>query len=317
MPELRHLRYFVAVAEELNFSRAAERLHMAQPPLSVAIRQLEQEIGTSLFLRTTREVRLTPAGVALLGGARRTIEEAEAAVTAAQRAAAGELGSLRVGYNWSSGFETLPTLGQALGHRHPDVELLAEEMRPNRMAAALRSATIDVVLALFPELFDEASYRTIRREPIVALLASSHPLAHAPQVELQSLAEECLLFPRELAPRLHDFYVHLCRNAGFEPKHSAESSRTRLTLGTWESSTAALLPRSVAGHLPRGVVAVRISAPSELLESQLVWRSETRNPVVAAFVELSSGVFSAAEARRHVAASQPPRSIASPSEVRE
>jgi DNA-binding transcriptional LysR family regulator len=290
---------------------------MAQPPLSVAIRQLEQEIGTSLFLRTTREVRLTPAGVALLGGARRTIEEAEAAVTAAQRAAAGELGSLRVGYNWSSGFETLPTLGQALSHRHPDVELLAEEMRPNRMAAALRSATIDVALALFPELFDEASYRTIRREPIVALLASSHPLAHAPQVELQSLAEECLLFPRELAPRLHDFYVHLCRNAGFEPKHSAESSRTRLTLGTWESSTAALLPRSVAGHLPRGVVAVRISAPSELLESQLVWRSETRNPVVAAFVELSSGVFSAAEARRHVAASQPPRSIASPSEVRE
>jgi DNA-binding transcriptional LysR family regulator len=317
MPELRHLRYFVAVAEELNFSRAAERLHMAQPPLSVAIRQLEQEIGTSLFLRTTREVRLTPAGVALLSGARRTIEQAEAAVTAAQRAAAGELGSLRIGYNWSSGFETLPALGRALSHRHPDVELLAEEMRPSRMAAALRSATIDVALALYPELSDELAYRTIRREPIVALLSSSHPLAAEPQMELQSLAEECLLFPRELAPRLHDFYVHLCRSAGFEPRQGTESSRTRLTLGTWESSTAALLPRSVSGHLPPGVVAVRISAPSEPLESQLVWRSETRNPMVAAFVELSSGVFSAAEARRQVAASQPPRSIASPSEVRE
>jgi DNA-binding transcriptional LysR family regulator len=181
------------------------------------------------------------------------------------------------------------------------------------MPDALLTGAIDVALALYPELVAELSYRPIRRERVVALLSQAHRLAREPEIELGALADEFLLFPRELAPRLHDFYVHLCRNAGFEPKHSAESSRTRLTLGTWESSTAALLPRSVAGHLPRGVVAVRISAPSELLESQLVWRSETRNPVVAAFVELSSGVFSAAEARRHVAASQPPRSIASPS----
>src|SRR5262245_2021554 len=122
MPELRHLRYFVAVAEELNFSRAAERLHMAQPPLSVAIRQLEQELGASLFVRTTHEVRLTEAGAAFLSGARRTLDEAQAAVTAAQRAAAGELGSLRVGYHWSARFETLPALGQAFGHRYPRVE---------------------------------------------------------------------------------------------------------------------------------------------------------------------------------------------------
>jgi DNA-binding transcriptional LysR family regulator len=295
MPELRHLRYFVAVAEELNFSRAAERLHMAQPPLSVAIRQLEQEIGASLFVRTTHEVRLTEAGVALLGGARRTLDEAQAAVTAAQRAATGELGRLRIGYNWSARFETLAALGQALSHRHPDVEMLAEEMRPNRMPVALRSGTIDIALALYPELADELSYRAIRREPVVALLASSHPLAHEPQVELAALAEECLLFPRELAPRLYDFYVHLCRSAGFEPKHGSESSRTRLTIGTWEASTAALLPQSISGHLPPSVVAVPISAPSELLESQLVWRSETRNPVVAAFIELASGVFPAAE----------------------
>src|SRR5262245_20006891 len=94
MLELRHLRYFVAVAEELNFSRAAERLHMAQPPLSVAIRQLEQELGTQLLTRTTREVRLTDAGEAFLNGTRRTLTEIERATADAERAAAGELGRL-------------------------------------------------------------------------------------------------------------------------------------------------------------------------------------------------------------------------------
>jgi DNA-binding transcriptional LysR family regulator len=295
MPELRHLRYFVAVAEELNFSRAAERLHMAQPPLSVAIRQLEQEIGASLFVRTTHEVRLTEAGTALLSGARRTLAEAQAAVTAAQRAAAGELGSLRIGYHWSARFETLPALGQAFRRRYPDVELLAEEMRPSGMPAALRSATIDVALALYPDLADGFSYRTIRREPVVAVLSSTHPLAGEPEVDLGALADECVLFPRELAPRLHDFYVGLCRSAGFEPKHGMESSRTRLTVGVWEASTAALLPRSVSHHLPSGVIAVRVSAPSDLLEDQLIWRSENENPAVAAFVGLSSSVFAAAE----------------------
>jgi LysR family transcriptional regulator, benzoate and cis,cis-muconate-responsive activator of ben and cat genes len=242
MPELRQLRYFVAVAEELNFSRAAERLHMAQPPLSVAIRQLEQELGTSLFVRTSREVRLTEAGVALLDGARRTLAEAEAAMVSARRAAAGEVGSLRIGYNWSARFDTLPALGQAFKRGHPDVELLAEEMRPNHMRPALRAGAIDVALALYPEVVAGLSYQTVRREPIVAVLSATHPLAREDRPGLEALADEFLLSPRELAPRLHDFYVGLCRQAGFEPKHSSESSRTRWTVGTWEASTAALLP---------------------------------------------------------------------------
>src|SRR5262245_39648391 len=203
MPELRHLRYFIAVAEELNFSRAANRLRMAQPPLSLAIRQLEQEIGASLFHRTSREVRLTEAGTALLAGARRTLSEADAAVSAARRAAAGEGGRLRIGHNWSSHFETLPALGRAFAVAHPDVELLTEEMRPNRMPPALRSGTIDVALALYPDVVGELSYLPVRRERIVAVLSSSHPLAHEEAIALGALADEFLLFPREFAPRLH------------------------------------------------------------------------------------------------------------------
>src|SRR5262249_25058000 len=125
---------------------------MAQPPLSVAIRQLEQEIGTSLFHRTSHEVRLTEAGAVLLDGARRTLAEAEGAVVAAQRAGAGHLGVLRVAYNWSSRFETLPALGKALRDSRPDVELVTEEMRTHRMPAALRSGAVDVALAVFPDV---------------------------------------------------------------------------------------------------------------------------------------------------------------------
>jgi DNA-binding transcriptional LysR family regulator len=291
VPELRHLRYFVAVAEELNFSRAAKRLQMAQPPLSVAIRKLEQEIGTSLFIRNSREVKLTEAGRALLPGARSTLAEADAALTAARRAGAGELGSLRIGYNWSARFDTLPRLGRAFQQHRPDVELLTEEMRPNRMSVALRSGAIDVALALFPEISGELSYRRIRRERVVAVLSSSHLLAREEEIRLDALAEEFLLFPRHIAPRLHDFYVNLCRSAGFEPKRGNESSRTRLTIGTWEASTTALLPQSVASNLPDGVVAIPISAPADLLETELVWRTDDESRIVAALLEVSGNVF--------------------------
>jgi DNA-binding transcriptional LysR family regulator len=291
MPELRHLRYFIAVAEELNFSRAAKRLHMAQPPLSVAIRKLEVEIGATLFERSTHEVRLTEAGAAFLAGARRTVAEAEAAVDAAKRAANGEVGSLRVGYNWSTGFETLPALGQAFVAVRPNVELLTEEMRPSRMASALVSGIIDIAVALFPDVVAELSYLTIRREPVVAVLSKSHRLAAAQTIELAALADEFLLFPRSVAPRLHDFYASLCRRAGFEPKQGRDSPRARWTLGTWDASTAALLPASVARELPEGVAAVFISDAADELETQLVWRADDHNAALAAFVETSSGVF--------------------------
>jgi DNA-binding transcriptional LysR family regulator len=294
MPELRHLRYFIAVAEELNFSRAAKRLHMAQPPLSVAIRKLEDEVGASLFERSTHEVRLTETGGVFLEGARRAVAEADAALDAARRAARGEVGSLRVGYNWSARFETLPAVGQAFSAARPDVELLTEEMRPNRMTPALRGGAIDVAVALFPDVVAELSYRTIRREPVVAVVSQRHPLAGQHSVGLGALADEFLLFPRDLAPRLHDFYASLCRSAGFEPKQGGDSPRTRWTLGTWDASTTALFPASVAHDLPEGVVAVAIASPPDELETQLVWRADDRNAALLAFIDVAEGVFAGA-----------------------
>jgi DNA-binding transcriptional LysR family regulator len=292
VPELRQLRYFIAVAEELNFSRAARRLNISQPPLSVAIRQLEQELGTSLFVRSSREVRLTEAGSAFLAGARRVLAEADGAVRAAQRAGAGEAGSLHVGYSWSARFETLPAIGRAFRQRRPDVELLAEEMWNGRMPAALRSGAIDVAVALWPEVAGELEYLPVRRERVAALLAVGHPLAGGGPVALGTLAEDdFLLFPRDLAPRLYDFFVALCRSAGFEPRVDGDSFHTRWTIGSWEERSVGLVPESACKDLPHGVVAALLDDPAEQIETQLMWRRGDDSPTVAAFVEVVKELF--------------------------
>jgi LysR family transcriptional regulator, benzoate and cis,cis-muconate-responsive activator of ben and cat genes len=299
MIELRHLRYFVAVAEELNFSRAAERLHMAQPPLSVAVRQLEQELGTDLLLRTTREVRLTDAGRTFLDGARRTLLELESAESDAKRAAAGELGGLRVAFSWSARFEILPELGQAFRANHPEVELLAEEMWNARMQPALRAGSIDLAISLCPEVVSDCSYLTIRREPVAALLAAKHPAADSGPISLAALADDgFLMFPRDLAPRLHDFMVGLCRRAGFEPKIRGESFHTGWELQILaDIPVVALVPASVEDSLPEGIVAVHIDDPPDPLETALVWRTDHISAAGAAFREMARSLFAAHASR--------------------
>jgi DNA-binding transcriptional LysR family regulator len=293
MLELRHLRYFAAVAEELNFSRAAERLHIAQPPLSAAIRQLEQELGTELLLRTTREVRLTEAGRTFLEGARRTLTELERARADTQRAAAGEIGQLRVAFSWSARFEALPAIGRSFRLSHPDVSLLTEEMWNARMAPALRSGAIDVAVSLCPEVANELSYLPIRSEPVVALLAHSHPLAARQEIELRELADEAfLLFPRELAPRLYDFMIGLCRRAGFEPNVRGASFHSGWELQILaDVDVVALAPACVARDLPEGIAAAVVTDPPDQLETTILWRGDDPAPANRAFRDAARRVF--------------------------
>ncbi len=293
MVELRHLRYFIAVAEELNFSRAAQRMHMAQPPLSAAIRQLERDLDVDLFARTTREVRLTDAGRAFLQGARRTLADAERAAEDAKRAAAGELGHLRIAYSWSTRFQTLPALGRAFRAGHPDVELLAQEMWNARMPPAFANGSIDIALSLCPEIAAELELAPIRKERFVALLPEAHPLAREDAIPLSALADEqFIVFPREIAPRLHDAFMSIFRRAGFEPRVRNESFHTGWDLGVLaEIPAVAMAPQTVAGGLPDGIVAVAISEPTDALETCLVWRSDDDSATVAAFVAVARSAF--------------------------
>jgi LysR family transcriptional regulator, benzoate and cis,cis-muconate-responsive activator of ben and cat genes len=297
VPELRHLRYFVAVAEELNFSRAAERLHMAQPPLSLAIRQLERELGAELFQRSTREVTLTEPGRAFLEGARRTLAEAERAVVSAKRAAAGDVGKLRLAFSWSARYETLPALGQAFRARHPDVELLAQEMWNAQMLPALRSGAVDVALALCPEVAADTVREVIRAEPVVAVLGAGHALAGEEAIALSALAEEeFVFFPRELAPRLHDVLIGLCRRAGFEPRLTSGSFHTGWDLGViGDSPVVAIAPSSVARRQADDVVTVPLSDPADRLETSLVWRDDDASPAREALCALARTVFEPTE----------------------
>src|SRR5215217_8192488 len=284
MVELRHLRYFIAVAEELNFTRAARQMHMAQPPLSAAIRQLERDLGVDLFVRTTREVKLTEAGRAFLEGARRTLADADRAAEDAKRAAAGKLGRLRIAYSWSTRFETLPALGRAFRASHPDVALLAQEMWNARMPTAFAAGSIDIALSLCPEIAAELKLTPIRKERLVALLPEAHPLTREEAIPLSALAdEEFVLFPRDIAPRLHDAFVAIYRRAGFEPRVRHESFHTGWDLGVLaEIPAAALAPQSVAGGLPDGIVAVALSEPTDSLETCLLWRGDDRSGGVPA-----------------------------------
>lgn len=293
MIELRHLRYFVAVAEELNFSRAAERLHMAQPPLSLAIRQLEQELGAPLFVRSSRDVKLTAAGRTLLEGARHSLREVERTLAAARRAADGELGLLRVAFSWSARFETLPSVGQAFRTRFPDVELLTEEMWNARMPAALRSGAIDVAISLCPEMDAGLSYEPIRHERPVLLVPAEHRLAGEDQLELGALAgEQFVLFPRELAPRLHDVFVGLCRTAGFEPTLGSASFHSGWELGFLaDVSLVALAPESVAPFLPEKILALPLAGVAERLETCVVWHATDAPPAVTSFLEVARARF--------------------------
>jgi DNA-binding transcriptional LysR family regulator len=293
MVELRHLRYFVAVAEELNFSRAAARMHMAQPPLSAAIRQLEGDLGVALFVRTTREVRLTEAGRAFLQGARRTLADAERAAEDAKRAAAGELGRLRIAYSWSTRFETLPALGRAFRASHPEVELLAQEMWNARMPPAFDSGSIDIALSLCPEIAAGLELAPIRAERVVALLPAAHPLADEDAIPLSALAdEEFVVFPRDIAPRLFDAFMAIYRSAGFEPRVRNESFHTGWDLGVLaEIPAVAVAPQTVAGGLPDGIVAVAVSEPTDSLQTCLVWRADDALPAVAAIVAAARSAF--------------------------
>ena len=219
--ELRHVRAFLMIAEECSFTRAAARLGIAQPPLSSLIRQLEEHVGAPLFRRRPHGVELTPAGVAFLGVVREMPHLAERGRNAARRVARGEAGALTLGFTASSIFQ--PRVTHALADfraTYPDVELTLEEANTARLLRGLREGSIDTAF-LRPADGDRDGLvvTALDREPMIAVLPRSHPVAKAEGVRLADLADApLLLFPREIGPVLFDIVVDACRRAGFEPR---------------------------------------------------------------------------------------------------
>jgi DNA-binding transcriptional LysR family regulator len=289
--ELRHLRYFVAVAEELHFSRAASRLHMAQPPLSQQIRQLEQELGVALFTRTKRRVEMTPAGGAFLEEARRVLAQAERGVRPAQRAGRGEIGHLAIGFVPSADLDLLPRVLRVWGAQFPHVEIELHALLPAAQVEALLDGRIHIGFVRLPLDDSGLAVESIQREPLLAVLPRGHRLARSVRVRLPDLAgDTMILFPRHIAPGYYDVFVNACRRAGFTPRvlHPG-SMQTNLALVS-AGLGVSLLPASIRNLRRAGVVYRPLAPPVPQVEMAVAYRRAERSAVLPAFLEVTHDV---------------------------
>src|SRR6478609_9401676 len=232
--DLRHLRYFVAVAEERHFGRAAERLHMAQPPLSQAIRQLEAELGVVLLLRTTRRVDLTEAGAAYLARARSILAETDEAAHEARRVAAGVVGRLAIGCVGSATYSLLPALSRHLAAELPGVDFAfrGEMLAPDQVEA-LRSGAIDVALLRPPVADLSLTVTPLRLDRLVVALPTDHPLAARRQVRVVDLRDaDLIVHSADRRSMMYDVVIGLFRDAGIDPhvRHEVGETSTLVTL---------------------------------------------------------------------------------------
>ncbi|MHA3704539.1 LysR family transcriptional regulator [Jatrophihabitans sp. YIM 134969] len=280
------MRYFLAVAEELHFGRAAARLYLSQPSLSHQIRKLEQALGTPLFLRTSRRVQLTAAGRVLA-------EEAPAALAALERAAdltrvAGSgRTTVRLGYTPVAGFGTLTDLLEAVEEEHPELTVDAREHYSAEIPERLHAGDLDLGLALSPPLPPGVVAEPVRAEPVSAILSTRHRLAGAAEIHVADLRDETLLlFPRRLAPAYHDDITTALARAGISPRlrdfdnPPVSAMLSRLASGR----EVGLAPASFVRHAARtgaGITDREVVAPTVVARFALVWSATDPSPAVA------------------------------------
>lgn len=284
--ELRHLRYFLAVAEEAHFGRAARRLKIAQPPLSRQVQALERELGFELFDRSLRRVQLTPAGSVLKERASKLLVEVEAAVEAARRAHVGDTGRLAVGYLSSLAYTGITTVLRAYRERFPEVQLALRELGPQDQIAALKNRAIDVGFTRGPLDEPTLTWETVRREEIIVALPDGHRLAGRSRLRLAELAREpFVLFPRDRGPAYFDQLTGLCRAAGFSPIVAQEAPHLDVLSMVSAGFGVALVPASVR-NVPREGLVTRSLAEAPRTELVVAWRGDDKGPTLTEFLSV-------------------------------
>lgn len=286
--ELRHLRYFIAVAEELNFTRAAEKLHIAQPPLSQQIQHLEAELGFQLFRRTKRTVHLTAAGQVFFEEAGKILQQVDRAIQLGRQTSRGELGQLTIGFVSSAAHNVVPAILQAFRTRCPAVKLELHELTTNEQLQRLRFGQIDIGFVRPPVEEDGINSEIIFREPLIVALPETHHLADRAKVELRQLSTEpFILFPRSLAPGLYDPIVSLCQQAGFSPIAAQEAiqMQTIVSLVAAEMGVA-IVPASMQNFQRSGVVYKALPESTCIVAIALIWRSDP-TAAVQRFLEVA------------------------------
>ena len=292
--ELRHLRYFVAVAEELHFTRAALRLNIAQPPLSQQIRALEEALGVQLFVRTRRSVALTDAGHALLGKARELLSATQALPQELQRVARGEVGVLRIGF--SSTLPLTKVLRDVVAdHRrtHPHVALNLREMHSQRQFDGLRRGELDVGLVRYNERApDGIRLAVLRRDPLRLVVPSTHRFARRKSVAIADCRDEPFIgFPGDAGTGTGPLLKRLCAQAGFEPRIAQEAREATTQIGLVAAGLGvAVLPAPLEAVRIEGVHYVPLEGEGALLVMSAATRADEASERVLAFVRRVSAM---------------------------
>ena len=291
--ELRHLRYFLAVADELHFGRAAERLGMSQPPLSQQIRQLEALVSARLFTRTNRRVTLTDAGKLFLVEAQDILTRVDHAIDLAQRAQRGEVGELRIGFTRSTPLSGhIPRAIFAFREATPSVQLQLQEMNSLQQIDALLDRRLQMGIVRGNVLPDTLVSKRLFRDPLVAVLREDHPvmakLGKSRRLRTEWLAQESfVLFGRSAGAGIHDHVITLCRHAGFTPRVVQDAHEASTIVGLVAAGLGvSILPASCEHIGVAGVAYVPLSDPAAMSEIHVVHRRDERSPLVAKFVRL-------------------------------
>lgn len=308
--ELRHFRYFVAVAEELHFRRAAERLHVAQPAVSEQVRKLEEELGVRLFDRTQRSVSVTDAGAAFLDEARRVLQQADIARMAAQNARDRATTRLRIGHLPDSLPGSVSRAMQVFGVTAPRVQISLETGGALRLIEEVRAQRLDAAVVGLPAPISGLRATQAGQERIVAALPVTHPHAVGPAISLERLAPDRLVvLPSDANPAFHSAVLATCREAGLSPAfvEIAEPRVEHALLAVAATGDMALLPESAADrHVARGVRFVPLEAADAAFDSVVVTRPDTESLATVGFLRaLAHG-----RARTAAGASQTPLSVA-------
>ena len=284
--ELRHLRYFVAVAETRHFGQAAERLHMAQPPLSQAIRRLEAELGVELLVRTTRRVQLTPAGAAFYDDAVRVLALAEESVRRVGYYAEGRHGVLRIGVTGSAAYSELPRIARVVERDLPGVTLeVSPELLTRAQEQALVESQLDVGVLRPPVFAPQLTCRLLARTGFLLALPERHRLAREAVVDLTDLASESFVtYPQASQSVVNEVVLRSCHAAGFSPRREHEAAETSTLLALVAAGLGvALVPESVRALRLDGVVYTDVIG-TEGLGLGLAWRTDNDSPLLARFL---------------------------------
>ena len=289
--EMRHLRCFIAVAEELHFGRAAARLRLSQPPVSLAIKELETELGLRLFERSSRHIALTPGGEQALRDARAVLARTESLRAHARAAASGQAGSLAIGVISLAACSFLPDALRRFTQDFPGVRVALHESTTDQILRDLEAGTLDVgCIFASPELPAMLSYRGTCLDPLIAALPAAHRHARGRSVAVKDLADEQFLcFERHFGPTMFDTVVSVCMRHGFSPRIFPARQMPTIVSLVAGGIGVALLPSCVQ-VLGRAGVAYRplrdAGGPRAEIETGVAWRTDDDAPTVRAFVEL-------------------------------